>query len=244
MEILRKAIRWKQDGRIPYCSAVIVAAGSATRMNGIDKMMAKLGGRTVLERTLQTFNDCSCIAEIIVVTREDLMMPVSELCRSERLDKVRCVMIGGDERTNSVMAGIDCVSKQAALIAIHDGARPLVTEEIIRRTVLKAAETGAAAPAVPMKDTVKVARHGVIEATPERSTLYAVQTPQIFDADLIRGALYKAEQENITVTDDCSAVERIGMKVHLTEGSDENVKITTPIDLILAQTILDGREKA
>jgi len=241
MVILRKAIEWRQDGRIPFCSAVIVAAGSATRMNGIDKMMARLGDMTVLERTLRTFNACKCIAEIVVVTREDLIEPVAALCRDISLEKVGSVVLGGDERTNSVMAGVDSVSPHARLIAIHDGARPLVTGEIIRRTVLKAADTGAAAPAVPMKDTVKVARRGVIEATPERSSLYAVQTPQIFDADLIRGALFKAEQENITITDDCSAVERIGMKVHLTEGSDENVKITTPIDLIVAQAILDRR---
>lgn len=243
MEILRKAIQWKQDGRIPFCSAVIVAAGLATRMNGIDKMMAELDGKTVIERTLLAFNDSSCVSEIIVVTREDLMVPVSDLCRRQELYKVRCVILGGDERTDSVMAGLDCVSEKAALIAIHDGARPLISQQIIRQTVLKAADTGAAAPAVPMKDTVKVARHGVIEATPERSSLFAVQTPQVFDADLIRGALFKAGQENITVTDDCSAVERIGMKVYLTEGSDENIKITTPIDLIVAQSILDRRKQ-
>ena len=244
MEILRRTIQRRQERSRPRCAAVIVAAGSATRMNGIDKMMADLGGEPVILRTLRTFQGCGCIDEIVVVTREDLVLPVNALCRTHGLDKVRCVILGGDERSGSVMAGLDCVANRTDLVAIHDGARPLVTEEIIEKTVRKAAETGAAAPAVPMKDTVKVARRGVIEATPDRSSLVAVQTPQVFDVDLVRGALYKAEQEGITVTDDCSAVERMGMKVHLTEGSDENMQITTPIDMILAKSILDGRRQA
>ena len=241
MEILQKLARGRSGGT-SRCAAVIVAAGSATRMNGIDKMMADLRGEPVLLRTLRTFNACGRIDEIVVVTREDLLLPVEDMCRKHSLDKVHHVIVGGDERSSSVMAGLDCIADRDGLVAIHDGARPLVTEEIIVRTIEKADKTGAAAPAVPMKDTVKVARKGVIEATPDRSSLVAVQTPQVFDLDLVRGALYKAEQEGIPVTDDCSAVERLGMKVHLTEGSDENMKITTPIDLILAASILDGRD--
>lgn len=241
MDILRKTVKWKQNRNRPRCAAVIVAAGSATRMNGIDKMMAELNGEPVILRTLRTFHACACIDEIVVVTREDLILPINELCREHALDKVASVILGGEERSSSVMAGLDCVHDSVDLVAIHDGARPLVTAELIESVVAKAARTGAAAPAIPMKDTVKVARKGVIEATPDRSSLVAVQTPQVFDVDLVRGALYKAEQEGISVTDDCSAVERIGMKVHLTEGSDENLKITTPIDMILAKSVLDGR---
>lgn len=239
MEILHK-IKDRLTHR-PRCTAVIVAAGSATRMNGVDKMMAELCGEPVLLRTLRTFHRCRAIDEIVVVTREDLLLPVNELCRAHGLDKVRSVIVGGEERSDSVMAGLDCAAGRSALVAIHDGARPLVSEEIIERTIAKAAQTGAAAPAVPMKDTVKVARKGVIMATPDRSSLVAVQTPQVFDVDLVRAALYKAEQEGIRLTDDCSAVERLGMKIHLTEGSDENIKITTPIDMILAKSILDRR---
>ena len=243
MDILQRTIKRKLNKGRPCCAAVIVAAGSATRMNGIDKMMADLGGKPVILWTLQAFQACVWIDDIIVVTREDLILPVNELCRRHGLDKVRQVILGGEERSGSVMAGLDCVSEQTELVAIHDGARPLVTEPLIEKAVRKVAQTGAAAPAIPMKDTVKVARKGVIEATPDRSSLVAVQTPQVFDVDLIRGALYKAEQEGITMTDDCFAVERIGMKVHLTEGSDENMKITTPIDMVLANSILDRRKK-
>ena len=237
MEFLRTKKR-----RPLRCAAVIVAAGAATRMNGIDKMMADLRGEPVLLRTLRTFNGCPRIDELVVVTREDLMLPVEQLCRDHRLDKVHQVLLGGDERTSSVLAGLDAIADRDGLVAIHDGARPLVTEDIILRTIQKAEETGAAAPAVPMKDTVKVARKGVIEATPDRSSLVAVQTPQVFDLDLVRGALYKAEQEGILVTDDCSAVERLGMKVVLTQGADENIKITTPADLAVAEAFLSRRE--
>ena len=225
------------------CAAIIVAAGSANRMNGIDKMMADLAGEPVLLHTLRTFNQCRRIDEIVVVTREDLMLDVEAICREHNLDKVHYVILGGDERSDSVMAGLDCIADRAGLVAIHDGARPLVSEEIIVNTIELAAATGAAAPAVPMKDTVKVAKNGVVELTPDRSTLVAIQTPQVFDLDLVRGALFQARQGGVPVTDDCSAVERIGMKVHLSEGSYENLKITTPMDLILAEAILERRAK-
>ena len=243
MDILQKTIDWEKQRRRPNCSDVIVAAGASTRMNGIDKMTADLNGESVILRTLRVFNDCRAIGEIIVVTREDLVVPIEILCTQYDLDKVRCVTLGGDERTSSVMAGLGCVSDKAELVAIHDGARPLVTTKLIEKVVDLAAKTGAAAPAIPMKDTVKVVRKGVIEATPDRSSLVAIQTPQIFDVDLVKAALFKAEQEGIAITDDCSAVERMGMKVHIAEGSDENIKITTPTDLVIARRILSAREK-
>ena len=124
--------------------------------------------------------------------------------------------------------------REAQLIAVHDAARPFADAELIRRTILKAAETGAAAPAVPVKDTIKVAHDGVVEYTPDRTTLFAVQTPQIFDAALIRAALQKAIDDGVEITDDCSAVERLGMKISLTAGDERNIKITTPNDMILA----------
>lgn len=232
--------RMKRKNR-PFCAAVIVAAGSASRMRGVDKIMAPLGGEPVILRTLRVFQNCEAIDEIIVVTRDDLVMPMNHLCTAGGISKKTQIVVGGDERTESVMTGLSCVSERTLLVAIHDGARPLASQELITKVVEKAAQTGAAAPAVPVTDTIKVARRGVIEATPDRSTLMAVQTPQVFDVDLIRGALYKARQEEIPLTDDCSAVERLGMKVHLTEGSYENRKITTPIDLILAEAILSGK---
>ena len=123
------------------CAAIIVAAGSASRMQGIDKMMADLAGEPVLLHTLRTFNGYSRIDEIVVVTREDLMMEVEELCRTHSLDKVHYVILGGEERTDSVMAGLDCIADRNGLVAIQDGARPLVTQQLILETIEKAAAT-------------------------------------------------------------------------------------------------------
>ena len=238
MKILKSHSRGKKE---TPCAAIVVAAGSANRMQGIDKMMASLAGEPVLLHTLRAFQQCSRIDEIVVVTREDLMLEVEELCRDHSLDKVHHVILGGGERSDSVLAGLDCIADRNGLVAIHDGARPLVSQQVILHAIEKAASTGAAAPAIPLKDTVKVVRDGVVESTPDRSTLVAIQTPQVFDLDLVRGALYQARKDGAAVTDDCSAVERLGMKVHLTPGSDENLKITTPMDLILAETILERR---
>ena len=127
------------------------------------------------------------------------------------------------------------------LAAIHDGARPLITQAVIDRTVRAAHSYGAAAPAVPVKDTVKVVKSGLVMATPDRDSLRAVQTPQVFDFDLLRGALKKAEEAGASVTDDCSAVELMGMSVKLVEGDEENIKVTTPMDLKIAELLLEER---
>lgn len=242
MDIIHKAIRAKQNKERPYCAAVIVAAGNAARMQGVDKMLANIGGLPVVLRTLLVFEVCKFIDEIVVVTREDLCEKINLLCEQHSLLKVRAVISGGAERTNSVMAGLDAISEHTGLVAIHDGARPLVDVDIIERTIMKAKHFGAAAPAVPLKDTVKVIKGGLIDATPDRNTLVAIQTPQVFDKDLIRGAIYRAIQDGERLTDDCAAVERMGMKVALTEGSEENLKITTPFDLTVARTIVNERE--
>ena len=177
-----------------------------------------------------------------MVTREDLIVPVGQLCRDCALDKVTKVLIGGATRADSVLAGVEEVSDRAELIAVHDGARPLVTVEVIDEAIRKAAECGAAAPAVPVKDTIKRAVDGVVAETPDRAQLFAIQTPQVFDGDLLLGALRKAVEDGAAITDDCSAVERIGMKVCLTEGSYENIKITTPADMLVAEAILHSRD--
>ena len=129
----------------------------------------------------------------------------------------------------------------AELLAVQDGARPLVTPELIDRTVRAAEDCFAAAPAIPVRDTIKVAKDGVVRETPDRATLFAVQTPQVFDAGLLKAALQSALSAGVQLTDDCSAVERIGKEVCLTEGSEENIKITTPIDIFIAETILEHR---
>jgi len=223
------------------CSVVVVAAGSARRMEGIDKILAPLGELPVLVHTLYAFQDCDCFDEIIVVTREDLVERVSRLCREYDLNKVRKVIVGGAERTHSVRSGLREVRPEASLIAIHDGARPLVTQRILEKTVLKASMSGAAAPAIPVTDTIKEAVDGLTAATVDRSKLFAVQTPQIFEAGLIKAAVEKAIADGEVLTDDCACVERLGMKVALTEGSRENIKITTPFDLLLGSAILEAR---
>lgn len=232
---------FKKKTTPPTCSAVIVAAGSARRMGGIDKILTPLGELPVLVHTLYVFQDCPQVKEIVVVTREDLLVEVGRLCKEYGLDKVTKVIVGGAERIHSVHAGLQEVDPGADLIAIHDGARPLVTQKILADTIAAAKRTGAAAPGIPMIDTIKRAEDGLAVETVNRSQLWAVQTPQIFESGLIRAALEKAVQDGEALTDDCAAVERLGMKVSLTQGSRENIKITTPFDLVLGEAILEGR---
>lgn len=233
----------KISNRTTNCAAIIVAAGNASRMKGTDKIMTELCGETLLLHTLRPFEACDEIKQIVIVTREDLLEPISTLCIRNHIDKVTKVVLGGDTRAQSVQCGLDWVNKNCSYVAIHDGARPLVTEKIIRNAIQKAAKYGAAAPAVAVKDTVKVAHGGFVESTPDRSALYAVQTPQVFDLSVYRGALKKAIDEKQNITDDCSAAEAFGLRVCLTEGSDENIKITTPTDLLIAEALLKGRKQ-
>lgn len=237
--IYEKAASLKQKLSHPYCAAVIVAAGSASRMEGTDKIFALLDRLPVICRTLDAFERCALVDEVVVVTRGECVERMSRLCPA--YGKVRLVVPGGATRMESVLAGVRAVSEGAELIAVHDGARPLVPVEVITRTAAKAAKFGAAAPAIPVKDTIKVASAGAVQQTPDRRTLYAVQTPQIFDADLLRGALQNAKDKALAVTDDCSAVEALGMTVQLTDGSEENIKLTTPLDMELAEAILRRR---
>lgn len=231
----------KISSRGAKCAAVIVAAGSATRMKGTDKIMAALCGEPLIVHTLRAFEQSEDIQEIVLVTREDLLQPLSELCVAKKIKKVTKVCRGGETRAASVQAGLDQVSTQCGFVAIHDGARPLVTQSVIHDAVRKAAKFNAAAPAVPVKDTIKVVHGGVVESTPDRSALYAVQTPQVFAIDLYRAALDRAIAEKVELTDDCSAAERFGLRVVITPGCDENLKVTAPTDLILAAAILQGR---
>ena len=221
------------------CGAVIVAAGSASRMGGIDKVMAPLGGEPMIVRTVRAFQQCDAIAEIVIVTRPDLIRSIGALCAG--MDKVTAVVAGGKSRQESVGLGLNTLSAVIELAAVHDGARPLITDAVIDRTVRAANTYGAAAPAVPVKDTVKVVRSGLVAETPDRATLRAVQTPQAFDFDLLRGALKKAQEDGAAVTDDCSAGERLGMSVKIVEGDERNLKVTTPMDLKIAEMLLEEK---
>ncbi len=223
------------------CGAVIVAAGSARRMGGVDKIMAELTGEPLILHTVRAFQETAVIGEIVIVTRPDLIVPISDLCQKAGLDKVKMVIAGGATRQESVMQGLGSLKKGTKLAAIQDGARPLVTPQLIDRVVRAANTYGAAAPGVPVKDTIKEVRGGIVQKTPDRSSLFAAQTPQVFDFDLIRGALQKAAEDEAAVTDDCSAVERIGMSVRLVEGDERNFKVTTRQDLLLARVMLEEK---
>ena len=232
----------KISSRGAKCAAVIVAAGSAKRMQGTDKIMAELCGEPLIVHTLRAFQESQDIQEIVLVTREDLLEPLSELCVAKRLNKVTRICRGGETRADSVQAGLDQVSDACEFVAIHDGARPLVSQTVIHDAVRKAAKFHAAAPAVPVKDTIKEVHGGVVEATPDRSALYAVQTPQVFALSIYRAALDRAIAAKEPLTDDCSAAEKYGINVVITPGSDENLKVTTPTDLILAEALLKRRQ--
>ena len=219
------------------CGAVIVAAGSASRMGGIDKVMAELKGEPMIVHTVRAFQSCDAIKEIVIVTREDLILPITRL--TNEFDKVTAVVLGGSSRQESVALGMNALSDKCELAAIQDGARPLVTWELIDRVVRAAHSHHAAIPVIPVKDTIKVCDTALVKSTPDRSTLRAVQTPQVFDFDLLRGALKKAAEDGAEVTDDCSAVERLGMSVRTVEGDERNLKVTTPLDLKLAEMLME-----
>ena len=219
------------------CGAVIVAAGSASRMGGIDKVMAPLSGEPMILRTVRTFQECDAVSQIVVVTREDLILPITQLFQA--FTKVTAIVAGGKSRQESVNKGLAALGKEVKLAAIHDGARPLITWQLIDRCIRAANTYGAAAPAIPVKDTIKTVEGGIVVNTPDRAKLRAVQTPQVFDIDLLKGALLKAYQDGAEVTDDCSAVERLGMKVKIVEGDEKNLKVTTPMDLKIAEMLLE-----
>lgn len=222
------------------CAAVIVAAGSATRMQGIDKMLVPLAGVPVVLRSVRALAASDCIDSLVIVTRTECMETLRTLCAE--VSKPVTVVAGGASRPESVLAGLAALPEGTELAAIHDGARPLVTQAVIAEAVEAAERCGAAAPAVPVHDTIKQAENGLVRATPERKTLFAVQTPQVFDVKLLKTVLRAEMERGIALTDDCSAVEAAGKPVVLTQGCEENLKITTPVDLTLAEAILKRRK--
>lgn len=222
---------------VKYCGAVIVAAGNASRMGGIDKVMAPLQGEPMILRTVRAFENSDVISEIVIVTRPDLIEPITELCRE--FQKVTAVVEGGSSRPLSVQKGLKALSGKVKLAAVQDGARPLISVKVIDRTVRAAQSYGAAAPGIPVKDTIKLSEGGLVTETPVRENLRAIQTPQVFDRDLLTGALAQALKDQAAITDDCSAVERIGASVKIVEGEEVNIKVTTPMDLKIAELFLE-----
>ena len=216
-------------------AAIIVAAGEGRRMEGIDKVFAPLGGEPILMRATRPFQQCQLIDQIVVVVSGEKESRCRSLVAGKEWSKVSDVCLGGKRRQDSVAAGLKRL-KDYEWVVIHDGARPLVTVDLIERGLEAAKETGAAAAAVPVTDTVKVMDDdGIVRETPPRQNLRAVQTPQVFRFDIIQIA---HQQDCGDVTDDASLVERLGHKVKLYMGSYDNIKITTPDDLALAGVLL------
>ena len=235
-------LRRVQDKTRPFCTAIVPAAGSSTRMGGQDKLLADLCGTPVLMRAI---DKTELVDEIIVATRQDLLLTVADLCSRCGLHKPVKVVLGGPTRARSVLAAAVEANPKAGLLAVHDAARPLVDPAEFDEIIRFACRTNAAAPAVPVTDTIKTAdpTDGRVLSTPDRSTLFAVQTPQVMEASLLKAALQSAIDAGVELTDDCSAVERLGKEVYLATGSRENIKITTPLDLLIAEAILRGHDQ-
>ncbi len=221
-------------------TAVIVAGGTASRMGGVDKILLPLDGVPTIVRSISAFEECESVHNIVVVLRKDIVNEVQNLIEKHGFKKVTDLQEGGDTRAESVKSGIAACGLDTDIVLIHDGARPLVTSQIIE-SVKEAAEFyGAAAPAVPLKDTVKIVdTSGEIVETPDRSSMVAIQTPQGFKMSLYKDALNKNQDSGIT--DDCQLLERMGQSVYTVEGSYENIKITTPEDIEIAEGILRKR---
>ncbi len=214
--------------------AVIVAAGESQRMGGMDKMQAQLGGRPVLSRVIDTFESCAPVNQIVVVVNKKSEAWCRQLVAGGAWPKVSDICPGGKRRQDSVAAGLKHL-KPCDWVVVHDGARPLVTVDLITDGLAAARETGAAVAAVPVKDTIKVAGDDrIVRETLPRRSLWSVQTPQVFRFDIITEAYRQAKSD---VTDDASLVEPLGYKVKLYPGAYANIKVTTPDDLALAEIL-------
>lgn len=225
-------------------SAIIVAGGSGKRMGmSIKKQYILLNEKEVLAHTIEKFNNCACIDEIIVVvSEEEIESTMKNIIKKYGYQKVTQVVAGGKERQDSVYNGLMNTDNEAEYVMIHDGARPFIKEEIINKALDAVKEKKACVVAVPVKDTIKVADNAskVIEHTPNRETLWSVQTPQCFDKDMLVSAYQFANEANLTVTDDSMLVEAYGKKVYIVEGDYTNIKITTQEDLIIGKAILQS----
>ena len=226
-----------------FCTVVVVAAGNSVRM-GRDKLFLGLDGIPILARTLIALNGFRAADEIIVVTQPEKLDAIAAMKDEYKLQKLTKIVLGGATRTESALAGVSEADAKAKIICIHDAVRPFVTNEIIEDVVHFAVLYQAAAPAIPVKDTIKIAKNGVVAETPDRSELFAVQTPQAFQADIIKAALTSAVARKESYTDDCAAVEALGVKAYLSRGSEDNIKITTPADICLAEAILHNRSES
>jgi 2-C-methyl-D-erythritol 4-phosphate cytidylyltransferase len=220
--------------------AIVVAAGSSLRMNGQDKILAALGGKPVLAWSVEALEKSPLVDRVVLVNSQSNLKSVECLVSDNRWNKVARVCLGGQRRQDSVAAGLKALD-DCEWVIIHDGARPFLTQELIKRGLEAAHETGAAIAAVPATDTIKIAdSHQIVIETPPRSNLWAVQTPQIFRLSLIQEAYQQVAGD---VTDDAMLVEQSGHRVKLYQGAYTNIKITTPQDLAIAEVLSKNYEQ-
>lgn len=224
-------------------SAIVVAAGSSRRM-GFDKVLHSLAGKPVLAHSILAFERTPEIDEIILVARPDLTAPLKDLIREECISKVACIVSGGAERHLSVWKGLQALDLSSEYVAVHDGARPLITPDVVRACLRLAQKNQAACCASPIADTVKRASEDqIVTQSVDRTGLWAMQTPQIFHRKLIMDAYSAVLARNELVTDEVSAVQQLGARVSLLRNDDWNFKITFPNDLEMAEHVLAVREK-
>lgn len=203
-----------------------------------------LRGKPILCHTLQVFEQCDLIESIVVVAAEEWLAFVSQQVVDRfGISKVTKVMAGGKQRQDSVFAGLQALKGDADIVAVHDGVRPFITDDKLKEVIAAALKFGAAILAVPPRDTIKIEKSGFVEKTPSRDKLWCVQTPQVFKYDLIHNAYIKAFEHGVYHTDDSALVERLGWQVKIVEGDQENIKITVPFDLKIAESILAERKR-
>lgn len=231
------------DKKLLYVTAIVVAAGSSTRMKGKDKLFAPLGSEPVLASSLRVLQNSKDIHEIILVMSEETAGKGRELCTMHGLDKVSKVVIGGSTRAESTGKGIAAANRKADILLIHDGDRPFLTQDMVFRSVRAAAKHGAATLAVSMTPTVKRGSEGHVVETIPRKDLYEIQTPQAFQCDLLKAARAAMQQTGESITDDCMCVEALGIRPVLVEGDRTNIKITYPEDLAIAEAIRSWKEE-
>jgi 2-C-methyl-D-erythritol 4-phosphate cytidylyltransferase len=231
------------DGKNISASAIITAAGSGTRMGGVSKQLLPLAGKPCILYSLLAFQNCDLIGEIIVTSKEEEISVIREICDEFQITKLKAVVAGGQTRQESVLNGFLAVSRDSDFVAIHDAARPLIRSEQIQDLILTANRYGAACAASKVVDTVKRGNQDLmIECTIPREDLFAVQTPQIFRTDMYRVALALAKKQRISVTDDCALIENAGFPIKLCLLSDWNLKLTTPVDVKVVESILKERQ--
>lgn len=221
----------------PDTSVILVCAGNASRMNGINKILMPLGSSNVIGVCMQAFQNCPDVAEIIIVTKPESAQAIRETAASLQISKLTEITDGGATRQESVMQGLRLVSKSTDYIAVHDGARPLVKPEQIANVIQDARVFGGATLGVPVKDTIKMVDDGLITDTPPRSSLWITQTPQVFRKRLYFEAVDFALEHHLNFTDDCQLIESIGGKICMTAGDYTNIKITTPEDRAIAEVL-------